>query len=143
MWFFPFLSPSRAAPFIAQLSDSVPQEVKNISFGSVSEAEEYIRNNFISGGFNLTGKDVNLSGVDEETANKIVDRLNEYVKKCNRLEDDLQYYKTKSASLETVYLDLQNENEKLKRIISKLEMERCEYLNDQQAKNKWGENYDI
>ena len=77
--------------------------------------------------------------ITDQQVKNIVDILNEYVKKCNRLEDDLQYYKTKSASLETGYLDLQKENEKLKKIISKLEMERCEYLNDQQAKSKRGE----
>jgi len=90
----------------------------------------------------FNGKDIAWflsDDITDQQVKNIVDRLNEYVKKCNRLEDDLQYYKTKSASLETGYLDLQNENEKLKRIITKLEMERCEYLNDQQAKNKWGE----
>ena len=32
--------------------------------------------------------------------------------------------------------------EKLRRFITKLELERCQYLNDKQAKSKWGENYD-
>lgn len=64
-------------------AENVKEEkvVNSINFETVSDAEEYIRNNFISGGFNLTGKDVNLSGVDEETANKIVDRLNEIYSK--------------------------------------------------------------
>ena len=62
-------------------STEAEKPVDHISFETVADAEEYIRNNFISGGFNLTGKDVNLSGVDEETANKIVDRLNEIYSK--------------------------------------------------------------
>ena len=93
----------------------------------------------------FNGKDIAWflsDDITDQQVKKIVERLNQYVTKCNHLEDDLQYYKTKSASLETGYLDLQNENEKLKRIISKLELERCECLNDQQAKSKWGENYD-
>lgn len=38
--------------------------------------------------------------------------------------------------------ELEQEIRKFKRIIDKLEVERCEYLNDKQAKSKWGDNYD-
>ena len=37
---------------------------------------------------------------------------------------------------------LKQENKKFKRIIDKLELERCKYLNDKQARSKWGDNYD-
>ena len=37
---------------------------------------------------------------------------------------------------------LKKENEVLKMIVNKLELERCQFLNDKQAKSKWGDNYD-
>ena len=48
---------------------------------------------------------------------EVVDLMNELVTKCNSLEDDLNYYKNKCASLETGYLDYQRKNERLKKYI--------------------------
>lgn len=44
---------------------------------SIAEAESYAKDNFVSGGFNLTGKDVSYKGFDVDVANMINNRLGE------------------------------------------------------------------
>ena len=50
---------------------------------TIEEAERFAREAFISGGFNLTGKDISYKGVDIDVANRINKRLNEIYAQYN------------------------------------------------------------
>lgn len=50
---------------------------------SISEAEEYAKNRFTRGGFNLTGKEVSFKGIDVDVANRINQRLNDLYEQFN------------------------------------------------------------
>lgn len=44
---------------------------------TIAEAETYAKNEFVKGGFNLTGKDVSYKGIDVDIANSVNKRLGE------------------------------------------------------------------
>lgn len=78
----------------ANISDQRANVIKALPFApaqSIQEAEQFAKDKFIEGGFNLTGKSMTYSGVDLEVANRINQRLNDIygnfnVKKLTSLE---------------------------------------------------------
>lgn len=60
----------------------IPQvfKLEKIAFRAaenIAEAENYAKDTFVNGGFNLTGKDVSYKGIDVDVANSINNRLDE------------------------------------------------------------------
>ena len=69
-------------PESSKAEEYIPNAFKlgKISFNpaeNIAEAESYAKDNFVSGGFNLTGKDVSYKGFDVDVANMINNRLGE------------------------------------------------------------------
>lgn len=67
------------------------------------------------------------------------EELNEENEKLKQSEKDCQELNHKLINEND---ELEQEIRKFKRIIDILEVERCEYLTDKQARSKWGDNYD-
>lgn len=64
----------------SKAEEFIPFKLNNISFNAastISEAETYAKDTFVSGGFNLTGKSVSFKSFDVDIANKINKRLGE------------------------------------------------------------------
>ena len=77
------------------------------------------------------------------------DEMEDLCQLMNELNDENEKLKQSEKDCQELNHKLINENDELeqeirkfKRIIDKLEVERCEYLIDKQARSKWGDNYD-
>lgn len=87
-----------------------------------------------------------IDGYATMSDEQVLDLLNENEELQEDLNDAINRIEERSIDIQL----LKKENEQLKRIIQKLEFEKCKYLNDKQAKRdntsgyifKWGDNYD-
>lgn len=64
----------------SKAEEFIPFKLNKINFSpasTISEAETYANDTFVSGGFNLTGKSVSFKGFEVDVANKINNRLGE------------------------------------------------------------------
>lgn len=68
----------------------------------------------------LTKGDLKYEEIMHKNLKKENNQLKQFFNKC---EDEMQYYRSKSASLEEGYIAYQNENEKLKQILREVEHE--------------------